>query len=663
MSSQYILHRGGQQLSIEKEANYFTAILPNKKLQEDVQKQEPVLELKQVFGSYYKVRTEQEALDDVMNRMRSNHRLSHIVHHAYRPVGDLATRYYLTDAIVVRFAKRTSNSKMEKICQLHGLKFIREYERNRTFLFQITKTTAKNPVKACFDLNEYEEIEFAEPNLINRFQTAYKPSDTVFANQWHLDAWSGFNLIKDADIKAVKAWDLERGKREVVVGILDDGFDLTHPDLQGENKVVFPRDFVDNDFEPLAVRRDGDYHGTPCAGVAIGEINGEGIVGIAPGCSFMPIRFDLNADDNRMYDIFEYAGSRADVLSCSWGPVPVYSPLSSLLFNQISNLAESGGRRGKGCVIVFSAGNFNAPIVDVQNQSFWWRHHSNGLKQTRGPIRNGYASHPDVICVTASTSLNEKAAYSNWGKEASVCAPSDNWHPLDRQERLPGRGIWTADNDVNGQGYDSGLYTGQFGGTSSAAPLVAGTAALLISANSNLTAKQVKEILETTTDKITDSKPDMVLNHRKGTYNEEGHSEWFGYGKINAFKALQKAISLGEQTPPHTNAENPTPEGIVLIAGMVNPKGEEEENEFLILMNKSDQNIDLTGWYVQDHFRRQDDLSGLIGAGSVLKFKLKNVKLSNSGGMVRLYSFNKELVQQVNYSAEEAEKEGWLVQF
>ena len=69
---------------------------------------------------------------------------------------------------------------------------------------------------------------------------------------------------------------------------------------------------MDGDSNPFP--EAGDYQGTPCAGVAIAESNGRGIVGIAHGCAFMPVRFPLTTDDDFLVDIFE-VGEKADVKS------------------------------------------------------------------------------------------------------------------------------------------------------------------------------------------------------------------------------------------------------------------------------------------------------------------------------------------------------------
>jgi len=400
-------------------------------------------------------------------------------------------------------------------------------------------------------LAEVAEVAYAEPNLINRFRQQYTPQDTYFARQWHLRSWEAPDLVPGADVSATEAWDVTKGSREVVVAVIDDGFDLAHPDFRGAGKVVHPKDYVDGDARPFPTSAEGDYHGTPCAGVAIAEENGQGVVGVAPGCSFMPVRFPLSADDDQVWEIFDFVGQRADVISCSWGPPPVYAPLGLLLTEKFHQIATTGGKREKGCLICFAAGNYNAPVNDPANRSFWWRHPRLGLRETRGPILNDYAAHPDVIAVAASTSLSRKATYSNWGREISVAAPSNNFHPLDRYEHVPGRGIWTTDNEQFGGGFTSGSrFTGEFGGTSSATPLVAGVAALVISANPELTAPEVREILQETADKIEDRTPDPILGHRKGSY-DNGHSEWFGHGKVNAANAAGAAAKKPGGGRPH----------------------------------------------------------------------------------------------------------------
>ena len=80
-------------------------------------------------------------------------------------------------------------------------------------------------------------------------------------------------------VNAPDAWEISRGERNIVVALLDDGF--YHPeDLVGEGKIVFPKDYIDG-LNPTP--GPGDYHGTPCAGVALAESNGKGVVAIISG--------------------------------------------------------------------------------------------------------------------------------------------------------------------------------------------------------------------------------------------------------------------------------------------------------------------------------------------------------------------------------------------
>ncbi|MGH8615971.1 MAG: S8 family serine peptidase [Gammaproteobacteria bacterium] len=195
-------------------------------------------------------------------------------------------------------------------------------------------------------------------------------------------------------------------------------------------------------------------------------------------------------------------------------------------------------------MICFAAGNNNAPINDPVNAGgFVWLDFGSGLlRRTRGPILSGFAAHPNVVAVAASTSLNKHSAYSNWGAEISVCAPSNNFHPLDGQKFVPGRGIWTTDNEAFGDGFTAhSRYTGRFGGTSSATPLTAGVAALVLSVNPELTATEVKDVLQSTADKIVDTDPDIVLGTNRGRYDSKGRCDWFGFGKVNAAKAAAES--------------------------------------------------------------------------------------------------------------------------
>ncbi|MBE9179306.1 S8 family serine peptidase [Oculatella sp. LEGE 06141] len=534
--------RNGQKINLEKSLDRFT-VMPSNSEQLDKIKSAPGIKgISPITNQVYKVETSMTERDSAMSALRSE-AFRAVAHHAYLLEGAEGTVFYLTNKIIVRFEAGAELAVINSLFNKYSLKLVREYENN-AYLVQVTTNSGENPIKIANRLMEEEEVISAEPNIVNRFQTMFIPPDPLFRQQWHLDAHSGPQLISEASVMAPTAWDITRGERSVIVAVLDDGFDLGHPDFKGENKIVFPKDYIDGDASPFPDSQLGNYHGTPCAGVAIAESNGRGVVGIAHGCAFMPVRCPLQLDDNLLIEIFEEVGKQANVISCSWGPPPAFAPLSKAVSDKLAYLANSGGPHGKGCVICVAAGNFNAPINDPLNSGgFIWLNPGLGIQQTTtGPILNGFAAHPDVITVAASTSLNKHAAYSNWGPEVNICAPSDNSHPLDPQKFVPGRTIWTTDNERFGIGFaPNSRYTGYFGGTSSATPLVAGVAALVLSVNPELTAVEVKEILQLTADKIVDSDPDIIFNTNRGQYDSAERCDWFGFGKVNAARAVAEA--------------------------------------------------------------------------------------------------------------------------
>lgn len=522
--------RGGKKIPVIKRKDSFTAIIKKRKDKDAIYSMPGVIEAKEIHEGIMMVKVLSNKLNPNMDEFRGE---SHkgVCHHVYCKKDSPESEYIITDQIIVKFKPDISQKNIGGIFSREGVQPIKNYKDN-CFLVEVTDDAKKNPIKVSNKLDSLKEVIYAEPNLVNEFEQSYQPTDQYFKEQWHLQSWNDTQLVKDADVSATEAWDITRGKRSVVVAIIDDGFDLNHPDFQGNEKVVHAKDYVDGDSNPFPVTQHGDYHGTPVAGVSIAEENGVGVVGVAPGCAFMPIRFPLSMTDTYLSELLTYVGEHADVISCSWGPRPGYRPLPTFLIEKFNEISTNGGPRNKGCVILFAAGNYDSSVYEPSKN-----------------IINGFTHHEKIMAISASTSENKKAVYSNWGVDISVCAPSNNFHPLDRNIVVPGWGIVTTDNEESGRGFTpDSKYTGRFGGTSSATPLVAGIAALVISANENLTADEVRKIIEETTDKIEDLNPDIITGHAKGTYNEKGFSEWFGFGKVNAAKAVQKAIQILEST-------------------------------------------------------------------------------------------------------------------
>jgi subtilisin-like proprotein convertase family protein len=181
--------------------------------------------------------------------------------------------------------------------------------------------------------------------------------------------------------------------------------------------------------------------------------------------------------------------------------------------------------------------------------------------------RNVYTAYPmipGVLVVGAMSSRTRKSGYSNWGPHLTVTAPSSNGHELNFRDSdftasQTGLGQIAASNrpglgavsdplgDDPRTPINEGHYTASFGGTSGAAPVVAGIAALMLSINPTLTAAQVRQILQATADTDLDTRLDLAddpnLQGLTGEFSN-GSSRFFGAGKVNAARAVRRAQAL-----------------------------------------------------------------------------------------------------------------------
>lgn len=543
------LQRGGEELLLVKVGDRFTTQLTDPDAFDSLRSVVNPLAVRPVGrGQLVEWQVEPPRLEETISIARSQ-AIVEYASHVYQPISSPRTWIYLTNQLTIQFAPTVAVNRVRAIAQHYGLGAAQALEGiPNTFIYRVGQQATENPVKIANRLMQSAEVLTAEPNVVIETAQLYRPSDTLFRQQWHLTPTVGADVKPDAHISVEQAWDITRGSRSVVIAVSDDGFDLEHPDLQGMGKVVAPTDLKSRDAVPLPVETS-ENHGTACAGLAIGEENRSGIVGVAPECGFMPIRMTGFLDDESVEGIFRWAVDRgAAVISCSWSPAAIKYPLSLRQRNALTQAATKG-RNGKGCVIVFSAGNANRPVSGTIFEKEWPRNAVSGPTEWL----SGFAVHPDVITVSACSSLNTKSAYSSWGQHVAVAAPSNNAHPSVGlpevgtvktgpviASRILGRGMVTSDR-TGASGYDQDAYTRTFGGTSSSCPVVAGVAGLMLSANPNLTAREVKQILQQTADKVIDASSDPQLGFRYGTYDNNGHSQWFGYGRVNAYKAVQEA--------------------------------------------------------------------------------------------------------------------------
>ncbi|HEY0160202.1 MAG TPA: S8 family serine peptidase [Thermoanaerobaculia bacterium] len=366
------------------------------------------------------------------------------------------------------------------------------------------------------------QVELCHPELVRESRAR-----RAFEEQWHLQKTTIRGRVIDASANVVAAWALSQGEG-TTIAVIDDGMDLQHEEFRSAGKIVAPRDATRGNDNPSP--RSGDNHGTACAGVACADGN-FGASGVAPRARLMPIRLASVLGSQAEADAFQWAADHgADVISCSWGPAdgdwrfpndPQHQEVVPLpdSTREAIDYAIANGRNGKGCVITWAAGNGNESVDN-----------------------DGYASYPKVIAVAACNDMGTKSAYSDFGQAVWCTFPSNHGAPA----QTPG--IWTTDRsgasgyndgDTN-KGDENGNYTNSFGGTSSACPGVAGTAALILARNPALRWDQVREIFRTTADPIDAANGDYDAVTK--------HSPKYGYGRVNARNAVLAAtVTLAPQ--------------------------------------------------------------------------------------------------------------------
>jgi len=233
---------------------------------------------------------EAAGLEETMDELRTAP-ASDVITHVYAVDDTPGGAMIPTGTMTIQFKPDVKAEEREKILAEFGLEVLEDLDfLPHGYTVRLTEASTENPLKIAAKLQQRPEIETAEPDLSFQVSLAHVPADPLYRQQWHLKNRGGeVGLRVGADVKAEEAWDYTRGSREVVVCVMDDGFDLEHPDFVAPDKIVAPRDFGQADFDPNPVFED-DNHGTACAGVAIAEENGTGVVGLAPRCAFMPVR-------------------------------------------------------------------------------------------------------------------------------------------------------------------------------------------------------------------------------------------------------------------------------------------------------------------------------------------------------------------------------------
>ncbi|PSL04834.1 MULTISPECIES: S8 family serine peptidase [Cecembia] len=461
-----------------------------------------------------------------------------------------------TDKFIVELKPGFSKRELEKLNIKNNVKVFKETED--FFVLRVSKDV--DVLEIANSYFETGKFIFSHPDFYMNIELNQVSNDPYFTNQFYLHNTGqviadGRFGTPDADIDAPEAWTVTTGSSNITVAVIDTGVSPNHVDLPNSRQVRlngsnFTNHGTKNNPSPGGTYR-GAAHGDAVSGIiAATRNNGIGITGVAPGVKIMPIRI-INGDgfitsNANLADAIDFARiNNADVINCSWTFPGFTNPNHVPAIVRAIERATISGRNGLGSVVVFGAGN-NA-------------NHVNNLPGTITFPAN--VTVPGVFAVGASDRYDMQANYS----------PSSNFTTSENQfidivapssraihTQIPGETneVFTIDMPGN-PGYNpvksnqslgplapTGSllpstgpnhldFTGRFGGTSAAAPQVAGAAALVLSVNPGLTQMDVFNILTQTADKVGGY-----------TYNHNGRSTQLGFGRLNVCRAVTAAAVI-----------------------------------------------------------------------------------------------------------------------
>lgn len=396
-----------------------------------------------------------------------------------------------THEVVLQMKPGRGLSSLQAILDQYGASYLRtDYA---TIVLDVPNINQVLPLANA--IRESGLVDFAHPDL---YAELNHTNDPLFGEQFQMhntgQTIDGFTGTADADANALEAWGITLGSSSITVAVIDDGVEA-HEDLSTPSAGFSPANGGNG------TPNSSGAHGQACAGIIAGLHNGIGVQGVAPNVDLITGNIFLGGETTQdLANTITWAKNQgADVMSNSWG----YSSctFSSSTLTSALNDANSTGRSGLGCVIVFASGNDYGSCVSYP------------------------ANVSSVIAVGAFGNDGIKSSYSNAGSALDLSAPSND---ISSAGFLSGAGVRTVDR-MGSAGYSSGNYTTSFGGTSAACPVVAGVAALVLSVDGSLNSGDVKNILYATAK----------------DFGASGFDNSYGWGAVDAEAAVIAAGGSG----------------------------------------------------------------------------------------------------------------------
>lgn len=471
------------------------------------------------------------------------------------------------DEFVVQFRADVDNDKIRSLNKVNTVEIVMKnpFVPNQ-YRLKLSAGSGIDVLKMANRYHEDEATEFAHPNFVRVIDLRqFIPNDPLFGNQWHHRNTGQSGGTVDADIDAELAWGITLGDPAVVIAVIDSGPDITHPDLVPNlwvNAGEIPGNGVDDDDwdgDPTTYVDDisgwdfngndgdpsGGNHGTSVAGTAAARgHNTVGVTGSCPNCSLMLIRYGSTYNDDAL--AFGYAQQMgANIITNSWG-YTIGSIATTDVVNAINTAAGAG-------IMIFFAMN-NANINDCTGTT------------------PDISSLANVVAVSALSNQDRKVTESAFGNCMDLSAPTHRGYGPNPNGWPAGSGsaytgtlnIATTDragnngyNNTDPQNAATGFspdfcpgetadrdYTLCFGGTSASAPLSAGVAGLILSADPGLTRVQVQRLLQDTADKVEDSAGSYAAN--TGFSTPATGVATHGWGRVNAFEAVRIAAPVAD---------------------------------------------------------------------------------------------------------------------
>ncbi len=369
--------------------------------------------------------------------------------------------------VIVKFNEGASRAAHDSVRRLEKLERVRGLGLIRAELARVSGRPVEDAVRA---LEHRPEVEYAEPDYVLRPTEGYD-SEPYFGELWGLDntgqAIGEVAGTPDVDANALEASSVTLGDPELVVAVIDSGIDFSHPDLagrqwtnpgeSGDGRETNGLDddgngYVDDingwDFHNVDATvydlADGGNDGTHVAGTIAANLNGQGVVGVAPGVRVMSLKYlgpDGGATSNAILALGYARSQEVPIANNSWGGGRYSRALEDAI-------------EASGLLFVASAGN---SAVDIDTTPYY-------------PA--SYDS-PNILSVAALDNTGALASFSNYGAAGAEMS-------------TPARRILST--------LPGGSY-GWKSGTSMATPHATGAAALVKSVNPGLGPLELKWVL------------------------------------------------------------------------------------------------------------------------------------------------------------------------